>query len=223
MEDPIEYELPGILQTQVNQEGGYTFPSALRALLRQNPDIMMIGEIRDDETANIAVQASLTGHFVLSTLHTNDASGAIPRLLNMGLRADDLATAANGFMAQRLVRKLCECRKEAMPTPGQKEKIENAIKSISVKSGVVAPKSYKIYEPNGCEKCNGIGFKGRTTVSEILIVNKDIEEMINGGELASHIRTKAIEGGMITMQQDGILKVLEGETTIEEVERVTEE
>lgn len=223
VEDPIEYQLKGILQTQVNQEGGYSFPTALRALLRQNPDIMMIGEIRDDETANIAVQAALTGHMVLSTLHTNDAAGAIPRLLNMGLRADDLATSANGFMAQRLVRKLCECRKEIKPTLEQKEKIDKAIKSLSANSGIQTPKDYKIYAPQGCEKCSNIGFKGRTTVSEVLVVDKDIEEMINSGELASHIRAKAIEKGMITMQQDGILKVIEGETTLEEVERVTEE
>ncbi len=223
VEDPIEYQLPGILQTQVNLEGGYTFPTALRALLRQNPDIIMVGEIRDDETAKIAVQSSLTGHLVLSTLHTNDAPGAIPRLLNMGLRTDDLATAANGFMAQRLVRKLCECREKIKPTAEQKEKISHIIKSISPKAGIKIPKSDYIYKPKGCAKCNGIGHKRRTTVSEVLVKNKEIQEMIYKNELSTHIRDKAIELGMLTMQQDGILKVLEGETTLEEVERVTEE
>ena len=223
VEDPIEYQLAGILQTQVNDKDGYTFPTALRSLLRQNPDIMMIGEIRDDETAQLAVQASLTGHQVLSTLHTNDAAGAVPRLLNMGLRADDLATAANGFMAQRLVRKLCECREEIKPDEKQKEKIEEILKSISPKAGVKIPSSGKIFKPRGCSKCNGLGFKGRTTVSEVLIVSKEIQELIYANELSMHIRDKAAENGMLTMQQDGILKVLEGETTLEEVERVTEE
>lgn len=223
VEDPIEYQLPGILQTQVSQEGGYTFPTALRALLRQNPDIMMIGEIRDDETAGLAVQASLTGHLVLSTLHTNDAAGAVPRLLNMGLRADDLATAANGFMAQRLVRKLCGCKEKVKPTKEEKEIIGRVVKSISPKAGVEIPKSDYIYKPKGCLKCNGIGYKGRTTVSEVMAIGKEIEEMIYQNALSSQIRGKAIEGGMLTMAQDGILKVLEGETTMEEVERVTEE
>ncbi len=215
--------MEGILQTQVNQEGGYTFPTALRSLLRQNPDIMMVGEIRDDETAQLAVQASLTGHLVLSTLHTNDAAGAVPRLLNMGLRADDLATAANGFMAQRLVRKLCDCREEIEPDKEQKEKIEKVLKSISPKARIEIPSKRKVYKPKGCPKCNGLGFKGRTTVSEVLIVSKEIQELIYTNELSTHIRDKAIENGMLTMQQDGILKVLEGETTLEEVERVTEE
>lgn len=222
VEDPIEYQLEGILQTQVNQDGGYTFPTALRALMRQNPDIMMIGEIRDDETANIAIQSALTGHLVLSTLHTNDAPGAVPRLLNMGLKADDLATSANGFMAQRLVRKLCECRKKAKSTKEEKEKIDHVVKSISPKAGIEIPKSDYIYRPKGCVKCNGLGYKGRTTLSEILVVDKSIQEMIYANELSTHIRDKAIENGMLTMQQDGILKVLEGETTLEEVERVAD-
>lgn len=223
VEDPIEYQLDGVLQTQVNQEGGYTFPTALRALLRQNPDIMMIGEIRDDETAGIAVQAALTGHLVLSTLHTNDAAGAVSRLLNMGLRADDLATAANGFMAQRLVRKLCECREKAKPTKEEKEVIDRVVKSISPKAGIEIPKSDYVYKPRECLKCNGIGYKGRTTISEVMVIGKEIEEMIYQNALSSQICDKAVELGMLTMAQDGILKVLEGETTLEEVERVTEE
>lgn len=222
VEDPIEYQVEGLLQTQVNDEQGYSFATALRALLRQNPDIMMIGEIRDEETANIAVQAALTGHNVLSTLHTNDAAGSVQRLLNMGVRGDDLATAANAFMAQRLVRKLCSCKKEAVPTDEQKKHIEAVIKTISEKAGVEIPAIEKIFIPNGCEKCNGMGYKGRTTISEVLVIDRDLEELIAQNALSSQIRDKAVENGMITMAQDGILKVLEGETTLEEVERVVE-
>jgi len=222
VEDPIEYQVEGLLQTQVNDEQGYSFATALRALLRQNPDIMMIGEIRDEETANIAVQAALTGHNVLSTLHTNDAAGSVQRLLNMGVRGDDLATAANAFMAQRLVRKLCSCKKETFPTDEQKKHIEAVINTISEKAGVEIPAIEKIFIPNGCEKCNGMGYKGRTTISEVLVIDRDLEELIAQNALSSQIRDKAVENGMITMAQDGILKVLEGETTLEEVERVVE-
>lgn len=220
VEDPIEYQLEGILQTSVNDKEGYTFATALRALLRQNPDIMMIGEIRDEETANIAVQAALTGHSILSTLHTNDAAGSIQRLINMGVRSDDLATAVNALMAQRLVRKLCDCKVERQLTEEEKNKIQAVLKGISAKSGVVVPPIEKIYNPKGCEKCNNIGYKGRTTISEVFVVDRDIEEMIMQSASSSQLRDKAIENGMISMEQDGILKVLEGETTLEEVERV---
>jgi len=224
VEDPIEYQLSGVLQTQVNDEGGYTFPTALRALLRQNPDIMMIGEIRDEETASIATQSALTGHMVLSTLHTNDAPGAVTRLINMGVRSDDLATSANGFMAQRLVRKLCSCKVKTPIDAEAKNKIETILKTISSKSGVTIPVSADhLYHPKGCEKCNNIGYKGRTTVSEILVVDREIRELISQNALSMQIRDKAIANGMITMAQDGILKVLEGETTMEEVRRVTTE
>lgn len=220
VEDPIEYQLEGILQTPVNDKEGYNFATALRALLRQNPDIMMIGEIRDEETAGIAVQAALTGHSVLSTLHTNDAAGSIQRLLNMGLRGDDLATAMNAAMAQRLVRKLCDCKTERKTTEEEKEKIQKALSNLSKKSGVEIPQLEHVWEPKGCEKCNNIGYKGRTTISEILVVDRDVEEMITQGASSSQIRDKAVENGMITMEHDGILKVLEGETTLEEVDRV---
>jgi type IV pilus assembly protein PilB len=223
VEDPIEYQLPGVLQTQVNDGGGYTFPTALRALMRQNPDIMMVGEIRDEETAKVALQSALTGHLVLSTIHTNDSVGSIQRLLNMGVQADDLATSSNAFMAQRLVRKLCDCKEKVTPTSEEKEKIESVLKSINPASGVEIPKTDFMYKPKGCEKCNSIGYKGRTTVSEVLIIDKDIKEMIFQNAFSTQIRDKAIEKGMLTMAQDGILKVLEGETTLEEVERVTEE
>lgn len=220
VEDPIEYQLEGILQTQTNEKEGYTFGTALRALLRQNPDIMMIGEIRDEETANIAIQAALTGHSILSTLHTNDAAGAVQRLVNMGVRTDDLATAINALMAQRLVRKLCDCKQRVAPSAEQRDQIEKIITTVSGKSGVQIPSTESIYKPRGCEKCNMVGYKGRTTISEVLVIDRDIEELISQNALSSQIRDKAVENGMITMSQDGILKVLEGETTMEEVERM---
>lgn len=220
VEDPIEYQLEGILQTQTNEKEGYTFGTALRALLRQNPDIMMIGEIRDEETANIAVQAALTGHSILSTLHTNDAAGAVQRLINMGLRTDDLATSVNALMAQRLVRKLCDCKDKVVPSSQELQQIEKIAATISEKSGVQVPSTEFIYKPKGCEKCNMVGYKGRTTISEVLVVDRDIEELISQNALSSQIKDRAVENGMITMPQDGILKVLEGETTLEEVERM---
>lgn len=223
VEDPIEYQLPGVLQTQVNESGGYTFATALRALMRQNPDIMMVGEIRDEETAQVAMQSALTGHLVLSTIHTNDSVGSIQRLLNMGVRSDDLGTSSNAFMAQRLVRKLCSCKEKVKPSKEDMEKIDRVIKSINPKAGVEIPSVKNIYKAKGCEKCNGLGYKGRTTVSEVLVIDKEIKEMIFQNAFSTQIRDKAVEKGMLTMAQDGIIKVLEGETTLEEVERVTEE
>jgi len=220
VEDPIEYQLEGILQTPVNEKEGYTFGTALRSLLRQNPDIMMIGEIRDEETANVAIQAALTGHSILSTLHTNDAAGSISRLVNMNVRSDDMATALNALMAQRLVRKLCTCKTKRPTTPTEKSRLEKVLNGISPKTEVIVLAPDFIFEPNGCEHCKQIGYKGRTTLSEVLVVDREIEELIISGASASQIRDKAIENGMLTMEQDGMLKVLEGETTLEEVERV---
>ena len=220
VEDPIEYQLEGILQTAVNDKEGYTFSTALRALLRQNPDIMMIGEIRDEETASIAVQAALTGHSILSTLHTNNAAGSIQRLINMGIRSDDLATAINALMAQRLVRKLCDCKTKRPMTDEEKNKVKEMLKNISEKSGIVIPQMEHVYEPNGCEKCNKIGYKGRTTISEVFVVDRDIEELIMQSASSTQLQDKAVENGMITMEQDGIIKILEGETTFDEVDRV---
>ena len=222
VEDPIEYQMEGILQTPVNDKEGYTFATALRQLLRQNPDIMMIGEIRDDETAKVAVQAALTGHLVLSTIHTNNAVGAVARLSNMGVANQDIATACDAFIAQRLVRRLCDCKKKTKPTDEEKNKIEKVLKTISPKAGVEIPKVGNIYKPGGCEKCNHIGYKGRMTVSEVFEISRDIQEMITRGAITSELEDKAVSDGMLTMTQDGILRVLEGETTLEEVERVTD-
>ncbi|HHE45764.1 MAG TPA: hypothetical protein ENL05_00215, partial [Candidatus Moranbacteria bacterium] len=222
VEDPIEYRLPGILQTPVNDKEGYTFATALRALLRQNPDIMMVGEIRDDETAQVAVQAALTGHLVLSTIHTNNAAGAVARLSNMGISPSDIATSANAFIAQRLVRKLCDCKEKVEPTSQEREKIEKVLKTISPKTGIKIPDVSYIYRPKGCPKCNNLGYKGRTTISEVFQISREIQELITRGAITSELQDKAIELGMLTMEQDGILKVLEGETSLEEIERVTD-
>jgi type II secretory ATPase GspE/PulE/Tfp pilus assembly ATPase PilB-like protein len=223
VEDPIEYQLPGILQTQVNEDDGYDFSSALRALLRQNPNIIMIGEVRDNETAKTAIQASLTGHLILSTLHTNDAASSVHRLINMDIDSDELAISVNAFMAQRLVRKLCDCKEEIEIPEEIRAEIEKTVASISPSSKIAIPPIGKIYRPKGCEKCNHIGFKGRTTVSEVLVIDKEIEKLISLHALSSEIKEKAIENGMITMYQDGVLKVLEGETTLEEVNRVAKD
>lgn len=222
VEDPIEYQMEGILQTPINEKEGYTFSTALRSLLRQNPDIMMIGEIRDDETAQVAVQAALTGHLVLSTIHTNDAAGTVTRIINMGVNPQDVTSAVNAFIAQRLVRKLCTCKTKITPTEEEKQKIEGVLKTISPNANVEIPKTDEIYKPNGCEKCNHLGYKGRTTISEVFVLSREIQAEIMRGAITSELKDKAIKEGMISMTQDGVLKVLEGETTLEEVERVTD-
>lgn len=222
VEDPIEYRIEGILQTPVNEKEGYTFSNALGSLLRQDPDVMMIGEIRDSETAQIAVQAALTGHLILSTLHTNNAAGAVARMLNMGISPQDISTSSNAFIAQRLVRRLCDCKEKLKPTEEEKEKIRAVLKTISSKSGLNVPSLDYIYKPKGCEKCNSIGYIGRMTISEILEVSKNIQGLISQGAVTDDIQQKAVEDGMLTMAQDGILRVLEGETTLEEIERVTD-
>ncbi len=221
VEDPIEYQLNGILQTQINKEEGYTFAKALRALLRQDPDILLIGEIRDEETASIAVDASLTGHLLLSTLHTNNAVGAIQRLINLGVRTDDIITSVNAFIAQRLVRKLCSCKKEIIPSPEDIEVLERNLISISKKTNITIPKIETLYQANGCSKCNGIGFKGRSVISEVFVMDDVLRRLISQGAMLSEILDAAIASGMLTMEQDAALKVVEGVTTLDEVRRVT--
>ncbi|MBD3238520.1 MAG: hypothetical protein GF332_02685 [Candidatus Moranbacteria bacterium] len=224
VEDPIEYRLKGILQTQVNVEKGYNFSNALRALMRQNPDILMIGEIRDEETAKIAIQASLTGHLVLSTLHTNDAVASVQRLINMNVDPSDIASATNAMMAQRLVRKLCDhCKKPVVPNRQDQEMIKKTLANISSKAGLNIPKRIQnIYEPGKCEKCKGTGFKGVFPIAEIMTMSESLEELISRFSTTGAIAKKAMEQGMISMAQDGILAVIEGRTSLAEVQRVTE-
>lgn len=207
-EDPVEYTVDGITQCQVNAEIGLTFAKYLRAFLRQDPDIIMVGEIRDKETAQLAVEASLTGHLVLSTLHTNTAAGAIDRLVNMGIEPSLISASLIGVMGQRLVRKVCPyCKVETeLPT----EYVEKAKK--------IFPDMKPIqYVGQGCEKCNNTGYKGRTAVAEVLIVNDEIRRLIQKEASTFELDKAARKNGMISMFQDGLYKVLSGETTIAEI------
>ena len=212
VEDPIEYELEGIGQTQVNTKVNMTFARGLRAILRQDPDVVMVGEIRDLETAQIAVQASLTGHLVLSTLHTNTAAGAITRLEDMGVEPFLLSSSLLGVLAQRLVRTLCPQCKEAH----EPDKEERALLAVTKKDAPV------IYRAIGCEHCNQTGYRGRTGIHELLVVDEHTRELIHNGKGEQAIE-KYIRSQSPSIRQDGFSKVLTGETTLEEVLRVTRE
>ena len=225
LEDPIEYRLKGINQSQVDKSKEYTFAKGLRSILRQDPDVVMVGEIRDLETADIAIQAALTGHLVISTLHTNDAAGALPRFLSMGAKPYLLAPAINAVIGQRLVRKICKkCRKEIRLDPEKLERVKKILSEMPEKPGIkVDLKNLKFYQGQGCEECQGLGYKGRVGVYEALTVDADIEKAVLSGELSEYkMKELAQKQGMVTMAQDGLLKALDGLTTIEEVFRVAE-
>jgi type II secretory ATPase GspE/PulE/Tfp pilus assembly ATPase PilB-like protein len=224
LEDPIEYRIEGIEQTQVDEKSGYTFASGLRAIVRQDPDVILVGEVRDLETADIALQASLTGHLVLSTLHTNDAVGAVPRLVNLGVKVESIGPALSLVIAQRLVRVLCpDCKKPAEVDAPTADKIKKFLSALPAKVNKTTYDSYKIYQPVGCEKCNGIGYKGRVGIFEFLEGGPDLETTIlhEASEVALREVSKRQE--MVSMQQDGVLKVLLGQTTFEEVSGATGE
>lgn len=222
IEDPIEYHLEGISQTQVDPESGYTFANGLRSILRQDPDVILVGEIRDGETAGIAMNASLTGHLVFSTLHTNDAVGAVPRLIDLGVKTQVLGPALLLVIAQRLVRLLCsECK---TPTPLDKRTEESIYKFIDTLPSRVNRDLYrtiKIYNASGCDVCGGIGYKGRIAIFELFVVTEKIEEAIYRNPTEIELKAIARKEGMVTMQEDGILKVLQGLTSFEEIERLT--
>ncbi len=225
LEDPVEYNMPGINQSQVKPEIGYTFAAGLRSILRQDPDIVMVGEIRDFETAEMAVHAALTGHTVLSTLHTNDATGAIARLIDMKIETFLIISSVNVIFAQRLVRKVCpDCADIKKPNNTELEEIKNEInkmpKTVREKINLA---ELKVPNPKGCSKCQDMGYKGRIGIFEVLPIDKEIQELILNGVHASEVKKKAIENGMITLKQDGILKVLKGITTLEEVWRTTKD
>ncbi len=225
LEDPVEYKMEGINQSQIDKTKDYTFGKGLRSILRQDPDIAMVGEIRDLETAEIAIQAALTGHLILSTLHTNSASGAIPRFLSMGVKPFLLAPALNAVVGQRLVRKLCEkCKKEHVVTEQEQQKIQAIVEAMPEKEKQeVAAKTLTFYDAPGCDECNGLGYKGRVGIYETLLINKEIEQMIVQGHVSEYdIEKAAIAQGMTTMVQDGILKAIDGITSLEEVFRVSE-
>lgn len=224
LEDPIEYKLQGINQSQVDAEKKYTFASGLRSILRQDPDIVMVGEIRDLETADTAVNAALTGHLLLSTVHTNDAAGAIPRLMNMGVKPFLLSQALNVVLGQRLVRRLCESCKVPVAIPKeQQDEIKKSFLNIPEASGERIPEGapLEFHGPGaGCEKCHG-GYKGRVGIYELLLMDAQVEEISKTGVVSENqMREIAKNQGMVTMYQDGLLKALEGITSVEEVNRV---
>lgn len=223
IENPIEYHLEGIVQTQTEKDKGYTFLSGLRSALRQDPDVIMVGEIRDKETAKIAVNAALTGHLVFSTLHTNNAAGAIPRLIDLGVNSKVITSAINITLAQRLVRKLCpKCRKEVELQGEEKEKIQKVLDSISDPEYKKDLQTEKIWKPIGCKECNSTGYKGRIGVYEGILVDSSIEETVVSNPSDTEIRKISKKQNLLTMEQDGIIKVLKGITSLSELERVVD-
>ncbi|MFA6475432.1 MAG: GspE/PulE family protein [Patescibacteria group bacterium] len=225
LENPIEYRLAGVDQSQIDHSKDYTFAKGLRAILRQDPNIIMVGEIRDLETGETAVQAALTGHLLLSTIHTNDAAGAIPRFLSMGVPGFLLAPAMNAMIGQRLVRKLCpKCKEIKTLDLETLERVKKLINSIPKNSGEPIPDTSKLtfYEGKGCEQCNGLGYKGRIGIYEIFTKNPEIEAMTLSGNVSEYqMKEVTHRNGMLNMAQDGILKAVEGITSVAEVIRVT--
>ncbi|HYN79144.1 MAG TPA: type II secretion system ATPase GspE [Lamprocystis sp. (in: g-proteobacteria)] len=216
VEDPVEYQLPGINQIQVKSAIGMTFSGALRAIVRQDPDIIMVGEMRDLETARIAVQSALTGHVVLSTLHTNDAASGVTRLLDMGVEDYLLTSTINGILGQRLVRSLCpHCREpyDALPE----------LAARFTRFQPTGPGPIRLYRPVGCERCNITGYRGRLVISEVLVMTDPIRKLILSHATANVIQRVAMDEGMATMYEDGLRKAMEGRTTVEEVLRVAED
>jgi len=228
LEDPIEYNIEGLNQSQIKPEIGYTFASGLRTILRQDPNVIMVGEIRDAETAELAVHAALTGHLMFSTLHTNTAVGAIPRLIDMGIEPFLLASSLRIVVAQRLVRKICDkCKEEKKVPELVKKSIEKGIADVSEdelkKYGIDRKEEIKFYHGKGCDACNGTGLRGRLAIYEAVPVNENMKNIIiekRGSE--EMIDKERIALGVLTIKQDGILKIIKGLTTIEEIDRVTE-
>ena len=248
IEDPVEYKIPGVNQTQTNSKAGMTFASGLRALLRQDPNIIMVGEIRDGETANLGVQAALTGHLVFSTLHTNNAATCLPRLLDMGIEPFLIASTVKAVVGQRLVRRLCmNCRQSYVPNqtevaeivrlfhlaPGQDFYYIHQLEAQAIVQKVGGETPWGTTDttiatlwqpnPNGCDECNHTGFKGRVGIYEVLGTSREIQKMIIGGNTSNEIQDQAIAEGMTTMLTDGLIKAIRGNTTVEEVLRVTKE
>ncbi len=216
VEDPIEYQLPGVGQMQIKPKINLTFANCLRHVLRQDPDVIMIGEIRDVETAEIAIQASLTGHLVLSTLHTNDSASAITRLIDMGIEPYLISSSVVAVMAQRLLRLICpECKKACTP--------EEEIASQWGENEKLSPIRGQFYRGFGCENCLETGYLGRTGIFELLIIDDDIKDLIIKRSGSYIIKEAAVEKGMSTLREDGLQKALAGETTLEEVCRVTQD
>lgn len=223
IEDPIEYRLKGISQTQINPQKGYDFASGLQSIMRQDPDVILVGEIRGSETAQIALQAALTGHLVFTTLHTNDAAGTVARLTSLGAKPSNIGPAINMAVAQRLVRKICKkCGEPVKPSRQTLNKLKKGLRGMpktvkALKFGVAV----KVSQAKGCKYCNFTGFRGRAGIFETFLVSEEMEKFILKAPSIAVLRKEAIKKGMVTMQQDGLIKVLNGVTTIEEVERIT--
>ena len=248
IEDPVEYKIPGVNQTQTNAKAGMTFANGLRALLRQDPNIIMVGEIRDGETANLGVQAALTGHLVFSTLHTNNAATSLPRLLDMGIEPFLIASTVKAVVGQRLVRRLCMvCRQKYVP---EQSEVEEVVKLFNLTEGKTFGYIHQLEQqameqkvggdtepgtndstitqlwkanPEGCDECSHTGYKGRIGIYEVLGVSVPVQKMITANATSNQIQDQAISEGMTTMQTDGLVKVLRGNTTLEEILRVTRE
>ena len=218
VEDPVEYQLKGIGQMAISPKIGLSFASGLRAFLRQDPDVIMVGEIRDKETAEIAIQASLTGHLVFSTVHTNDAAGAVTRLVDMGVEPFLVASSLTGILAQRLVRRICQdCRQPYVPTAEELKEI--GLPADALKRAGVA----HVYRANGCNNCNRLGYRGRTGIYELLLVDDEVRQLVLKNVDSGTIKKSALQRGRRTLLDDGGRKVMLGETTIAEVLTVTQE
>ena len=219
IEDPVEYQIPGANQVQANPQIGLTFAAALRSFLRQDPNIMLVGEIRDSETADLAIQAALTGHEVFSTLHTNTAAGALPRLLDMGMEPFLLASSINAAVGQRILRKICpHCKTAYTPLPEVVENIRKVLGNLMKEGNQIS-----IYKGAGCADCGNSGYLGRVGIYEVLVVSPKIMRLILDRSSAAEVEKEAVAEGMITLKQDGYMKVIEGVTTLEEVLRVAED
>jgi len=224
IEDPIEYHIPHITQTQIDPGKGYDFSNGLRSILRQDPDIILVGEVRDLDTAEIAMHAALTGHLVFSTLHTNDAAGTIPRLIDLGVKVNIISPAMNIAIAQRLTRKLCEfCKAKTEPSPEEKKIIEKNLGSVPAAYKSSVPKEINMYKAVGCQKCNETGYKGRIGVFEGFLIDDEMERLIITNPPAADIQQAAIKQGMLTMYQDGVIKLTRGLTSFDELNRVVSE
>ena len=222
IEDPIEYHLKGISQTQTAPVKGYDFASGLKSVMRQDPDVIFVGEIRDLETVNTAIQAALTGHLVLTTLHTNDAAGTVPRLINLGAEASNIGPAVNMAIAQRLIRKVCQkCSELKKPSPIELAKLKKTLTGMP--KTVKVPLIDEIPKIKGCEFCNNTGYWGRIGIFEAFLIDDEMEKFILTKPSIAALREKSVKRGMTLMKQDGFIKVLQKTTTIEEVERVVGE
>jgi len=222
IENPIEYHLPGVVQTQVDPQKGYTFLEGLRSSLRQDPDVIMVGEIRDGKTAKVAINSALTGHLVFSTLHTNDAAGSFYRLIDLGIKPEVISTAVNVIIAQRLIRKPCKyCMRKVDANEEEKQIINNITNEIN-NIEKYTKNINQIYKTVGCPKCNGTGYKGRIGIFEAILINSEVEKIFEQNPDEKKIENMFKQQGILTLKQDGIIKVLNGLTTIEELKRVVD-